>query len=290
MIREKESRAVAGLPMLVILLVGIIAGGVVIVQGARQEAAWIVAGGVALVVVAAFLTLGLFVINPGEARVLQLFGAYVGTVKTPGMGWVNPFYTARKLSIRLRNFETASRLKVNDLDGNPLEMTAVVVWKVVDTAQASFQVDNYEHFVTVAAEAALRKLAMSYPYDSHDDKVTSLRGSPAETAAHLRTEVQERLDQAGVEVVEARISNLSYAPEIAQAMLRRQQAAAVIAARQMIVEGSVGMVEMALARLSQHNVVQLDEDRKAAMVSNLLVVLCSESNTQPIINTGTIYQ
>ena len=290
MIREKEIRAVKGLPMLVVLLLVALAGAGAIAYGARQDDGWMIAGAVATLVLTTFLTLGLFVIDPGEARVLQLFGAYVGTVKEAGLQWVNPFYSAKKLSVRVRNFETASRLKVNDLDGNPIEMSAVVVWKVVDTAQAIFQVDNYEHFVTVAAEAALRKLAMSFPYDSHDDSRTSLRGSPVETAAMLRTEMQERLEMAGVEVIEARISNLSYAPEIAQAMLRRQQASAVIAARQMIVEGSVGMVEMALARLSQHNVVQLDEDRKAAMVSNLLVVLCSESNTQPIINAGTIYQ
>jgi regulator of protease activity HflC (stomatin/prohibitin superfamily) len=290
MIREKEIRALPGLPMLLVLLLAMLGGVAMGVLGVNQRDGWLIGGGLALGVLAAFLTIGLFMIDPGQGRVLQLFGAYVGTVKTPGMGWVNPFYSARKVSLRLRNFETANRLKVNDLDGNPIEMSAVVSWRVVDTAKAVFQVDNYEHFVTIAAEAAVRKLAMSYPYDSHDDSRLSLRGSPTETAAQLRTEVQERLEQAGVEVEEARISNLSYAPEIAQAMLRRQQASAVIAARQMIVEGSVGMVEMALARLSQHNVVQLDEDRKAAMVSNLLVVLCSESNTQPIINTGTIYQ
>ena len=190
----------------------------------------------------------------------------------------------------MRNFETASRLKVNDVDGNPIEMSAVVAWKVVDSAQAVFQVDNYERFVTVAAEAAVRKLAMSYPYDTHEDHQLSLRAHPNEIGEHLRKEMQERLAVAGVEVLEARISNLSYAPEIAQAMLRRQQAGAVIAARQKIVEGSVGMVEMALERLSRKNIVQLDEERKAAMVSNLLVVLCSESSTQPIINTGTLYQ
>jgi regulator of protease activity HflC (stomatin/prohibitin superfamily) len=290
MILEKETRALPGLPMLLLLLLANLGGVAMVVMGVDGKDGWLIGEGVGLAVLASFLLLGLFMIDPGQGRVLQLFGAYVGTVKTPGLGWVNPFYTAKKVSLRLRNFETASRLKVNDLDGNPIEMSAVVSWKVVDTAKAVFQVDNYEHFVTIAAEAAMRKLAMSYPYDSPDDSRLSLRGSPTETAAHLRTEVQERLEQAGVEVVDARISNLSYAPEIAQAMLRRQQASAVIAARQMIVEGSVGMVEMALARLSQHNVVQLDEDRKAAMVSNLLVVLCSESNTQPIINTGTLYQ
>jgi len=236
------------------------------------------------------LLFGLFMVNPNEAVVLQLFGAYVGTVKAAGLRWANPLYAKKRVSLRVRNFETASRLKVNDSDGNPIEMSAVVVWKVVDSAQAVFQVDNYEKFVTIAAEAAMRKLAMSYPYDSHEDHQLSLRGSPNEIADHLRREVQERLAVAGVEVLEARISNLSYAPEIAQAMLRRQQAAAVIAARQKIVDGSVGMVEMALERLSQKNIVQLDEERKAAMVSNLLVVLCSESATQPIVNAGTLYQ
>lgn len=233
---------------------------------------------------------GLFMVNPNEARVLQLFGEYVGTVRMPGLRWANPFYTKRRVSLRVRNFETQSRMKVNDVDGNPIETSAVVVWRVVDTAQATFEVDDCAKFVTVAAEAALRKLAMSYPYDAHEEGQVSLRGNPAEITEHLRTEMQERLTLAGVEAIEARISTLSYAPEIAQAMLRRQQASAVIAARRLIVDGSVGMVEMALERLSQKNIVQLDEERKATMVSNLLVVLCSESSTQPIINTGTLYQ
>jgi regulator of protease activity HflC (stomatin/prohibitin superfamily) len=255
------------------------------------------AGGVGLQVMAAALGFlafvglaGLFMVNPNEGRVLQLFGEYVGTVRAPGLRWANPLYTKRRVSLRVRNFETQSRMKVNDVDGNPIEMSAVVVWHVVDTAQATFEVDNCERFVTVAAEAALRKLAMSYPYDAHEEGQVSLRGSPLEITEHLRSEMQERLERAGVEVLEARISNLAYAPEIAQAMLRRQQASAVIAARQKIVDGSVGMVEMALERLSQKNIVQLDEERKAAMVSNLLVVLCSENTTQPIINTGTLYQ
>jgi regulator of protease activity HflC (stomatin/prohibitin superfamily) len=230
-------------------------------------------------------------VNPNEGRVLQLFGQYVGTVRTPGLRWANPFYSKRRVSLRVRNFETQSRLKVNDLEGSPIEISAVVVWKVVDTAQATFEVDDYDKFVTVSAESALRKLAMSYPYDAHDEGAQlSLRGNPHEIAEHLRREVQERLEMAGVQVLEARISNLAYAPEIAQAMLRRQQASAVIAARQRIVDGSVGMVEMALERLSQKNIVTLDEERKAAMVSNLLVVLCSESPAQPIVNAGTLYQ
>jgi regulator of protease activity HflC (stomatin/prohibitin superfamily) len=195
------------------------------------------------------------------------------------------------VSLRVRNFETQSRLKVNDVEGSPIEISAVVVWKVVDTAQAAFEVDDCDKFVTVSAEAALRKLAMSYPYDAHDEVgQLSLRSSPHEIAEHLKQEMQERLEMAGVQVIEARISNLAYAPEIAQAMLRRQQASAVIAARQRIVDGSVGMVEMALERLSQKNIVTLDEERKATMVSNLLVVLCSEAPAQPIVNTGTLYQ
>jgi regulator of protease activity HflC (stomatin/prohibitin superfamily) len=291
MIREKPTSGVSGLAMLFALLAAI-AGSIVLFS----QAVALKNGGLSLLwglacLVAIVMLFGLFMVNPNEGRVLQLFGDYVGTVKRPGLRWANPFLTKKRVSLRVRNFETASRLKVNDVDGNPIEMSSVVAWKVVDTAQAIFQVDNYEKYVTVAAEAAMRKLAMSYPYDSHEDnQQLSLRGSPNEIGEHLRSEMQERLAVAGVEVIEARISNLSYAPEIAQAMLRRQQASAVIAARQKIVDGSVGMVEMALERLSKKNIVHLDEERKAAMVSNLLVVLCSESSTQPIINTGTLYQ
>ncbi|MEY2935024.1 MAG: hypothetical protein RL033_5773 [Pseudomonadota bacterium] len=283
MIREKRVGGVSGLTVLFAALV-LGALGVLAIKAALSAL-----GGVALAL--AFIALsGLFMVNPNEARVMQLFGRYVGTVREPGLRWANPFFSKRRVSLRVRNFETQSRLKVNDVDGNPIEMSAVVVWHVVDTAQATFGVDDYDKFTRTAAEVALRKLAMSYPYDTQDEGKISLRGSPNETSEHLRKETQERLALAGIEVIEARISNLAYAPEIAQAMLRRQQAAAVIAARQMIVDGSVGMVEMALERLSQKNIVQLDEERKAAMVSNLLVVLCSESNTQPIINAGTLYQ
>lgn len=286
MIREKATAGVSG--VLVLSIAGALAIGAVVLVAE--------AGGIELQVTAAALAClafvgvaGLFMVNPNEGRVLQLFGDYVGTVREPGLRWANPLFTKRRVSLRVRNFETQSRMKVNDVDGNPIEMSAVVVWHVVDTAQATFEVDNCEKFVTIAAEAALRKLAMSYPYDAHEEGQVSLRGSPLEITEHLRREMQERLERAGVEVLEARISNLAYAPEIAQAMLRRQQASAVIAARQKIVDGSVGMVEMALERLSQKNIVQLDEERKAAMVSNLLVVLCSENTTQPIINTGTLY-
>jgi regulator of protease activity HflC (stomatin/prohibitin superfamily) len=231
---------------------------------------------------------GLFTVAPNEARVLQLFGDYVGTVRKPGLRWANPLYTKHKVSTRVRNFES-SKLKVNDLDGNPIEIGAVVVWKVVDTAEAVFEVDDYNNYVHVQSEAALRNLATSYPYDSHDD-TESLRGTTAKIAEHLKQEIQERLARAGVEVLEARISHLAYAPEIAAAMLQRQQAGAIIAARQRIVEGAVGMVEMALEMLSAKHVVELDEERKAQMVSNLLVVLCGERGTQPVVNTGTIYQ
>jgi regulator of protease activity HflC (stomatin/prohibitin superfamily) len=232
---------------------------------------------------------GLFVVNPNEARVLQLFGSYVGSVKQPGLRFANPFYSKRRLSLRVRNFES-SHLKVNDIEGNPIEIAAVVVWRVVDTAEACFEVDNYENYLHVQSEAALRNLATSYPYDAHEEAKMSLRGSTAEIAEHLKQEIQERLNKAGVQVIEARISHLAYAPEIASAMLQRQQAGAIIAARTRIVDGAVGMVEMALERLDRQKVVELDGDRRAAMVSNLLVVLCGERAAQPVLNTGTLYQ
>ena len=231
---------------------------------------------------------GLTPVNPNEARALVLFGRYRGTVHEQGLQWVNPFTERRKISIRVRNFET-SNLKVNDFDGNPIEIAAIVVWKVTDTAEALFEVDNYENFVQVQAESALRNLATSHPYDAHIEGQVALRANQAEVADQLRQEIQDRLEKAGLSVIEARISHLAYAPEIANAMLRRQQAKAVIAARTLIVEGAVGMVEMALAQLSAKNVVTLDEERKAQMVSNLLVVLCSEHETQPVVNAGTLY-
>ncbi len=230
---------------------------------------------------------GMTPVNPNEARAVVLFGRYRGTLREQGLAWVNPFTLRPRVSVRVRNFETG-KLKVNDRDGNPIEIAAVVVWKVTDTAEALFEVDNYENFVAVQAESALRNLATSHPYDAHEDQV-SLRANPIEVAEQLKAEIQERLDKAGVQVIEARISHLAYAPEIANAMLRRQQANAVIAARTRIVEGAVGMVEMALEQLSSKQVVELDEERKAQMVSNLLVVLCSDHETQPVVNTGTIY-
>jgi regulator of protease activity HflC (stomatin/prohibitin superfamily) len=234
------------------------------------------------------LGFGFFVINPNEAKVLQLFGAYAGSVKSSGFKWANPLYTKRHISLRVRNFES-QKLKVNDNEGNPIEIAAVVVWRVIETAEACFEVDDYEHYVKVQSEAALRNMTTHYPYDAHQDDVMSLRGNTAEVAQKLKSEVQDRLARAGVEVIEARISHLAYAQEIAGAMLQRQQAGAIIAARQRIVEGAVGMVEMALEMLSRREIVELDNERKAAMVSNLLVVLCGERGTQPIINAGTIY-
>ncbi|MDQ3170164.1 MAG: SPFH domain-containing protein [Acidobacteriota bacterium] len=235
------------------------------------------------------LFFGFFIVNPNEAQVLQLFGAYAGTVKSSGFGWANPLFTKRRISQRVRNFES-QKLKVNDNEGNPIEIAAVVVWRVIETAEACFEVDDYEHYVKVQSEAALRNMTTHYPYDAHQDDVMSLRGNTADVAQQLKVEVQDRLSRAGVEVIEARISHLAYAQEIAAAMLQRQQAGAIIAARQRIVEGAVGMVEMALEMLSRRDIVELDNERKAAMVSNLLVVLCGERGTQPIINTGSIYQ
>jgi regulator of protease activity HflC (stomatin/prohibitin superfamily) len=244
---------------------------------------------VLVVVVAAVSLFGFFVVDPNEAKVLTLFGKYWGTVKQDGFHWANPLLKKRHITLRIRNFESTAS-KVNDLEGNPIEIAAVVVWKVTDTAEACFEVDSYEHYVKVQSEAAVRNLATQYPYDAHEEHHKSLRGNTLEIAEQLKTEVQERLAKAGVAVLEARINHLAYAPEIASAMLQRQQAGAIIAARQRIVEGAVGMVEMALDMLSKRDVVTLDNDRKAAMVSNLLVVLCGDRNTQPVVNTGTIYQ
>lgn len=243
----------------------------------------------ALVAIVVFICwFGFFLINPNEGKVLQLFGDYVGTCRDPGLRWANPFYSKHTVSLRVRNFES-SKLKVNDSHGNPIEIAAVVVWRVVDTAEAMFQVDDYENFVSIQSEAAVRNLATTYPYDQHEEGETALRSHAVQIADEMRKEIQDRLETAGVEVIEARISHLAYAPEIASAMLRRQQATAVIAARAKVVEGAVTMVQMALEQLRKQGVVDLDEERRAAMVSNLLVVLCSEHNTQPVVNTGTLY-
>ena len=274
-----------GLGMLALFLGGLILAVVIFVAAAAWESGPLVILAVFCLIGSILGLVGLFTVGPNEAKVLQLFGNYMGTVREPGLRWVNPFFSKRGLSLRVRNFES-ERLKVNDLAGNPIEIAAVVVWRVVDTAEALFHVDNYDNFVHVQSESALRSMALSYPYDAHQEGEISLRSHTAEVAEHLKTEIQERLSQAGVEVLEARISHLAYAPEIAQAMLQRQQASAIIAARQKIVEGAVGMVEMALQMLSHQNIVELDNEKKAAMVSNLLVVLCSERGTQPIVNAG----
>jgi len=293
MIREKEVRPVSGLAALLILLAALAGSIYMFVQTVmaldRGTGSiptlflWIFA-----IVLTFLLLLGLFTVAPNQGVVLQLFGRYIGTARVEGLRWTNPFYSKKKVSLRVRNFET-QRLKVNDLMGNPIEIAAIVVWQVVDTAEAVFEVDDYQNYVHVQSESALRSLATQYPYDAHEEGVMSLRANILEIAEHLKTEIQDRLAKAGVKVIEARISHLAYAAEIAAAMLQRQQASAIIAARQKIVDGAVGMVEMALARLDANNVVKLDDERKAAMVSNLLVVLCSERSTQPIVNTGSIY-
>ena len=286
-----DERALRGLSgwMLVFLIAAVLLGASCgLVMAARAAMPLVMLAMAVVLALDCALIAGLTVVNPNQAKVVTLFGVYKGSIKTPGFWWVNPLTTRRRLSLRVRNFESG-KLKVNDHDGNPIEIAAVVVWRIVETFEAVFNVDDYEHFVHVQTEAAVRILATTYSYDSHDDDQLSLRSSVVEITDRLRHEVQERLSKAGIEVIEARISHLAYAPEIAGAMLRRQQASAVIAARQKIVEGAVGMVEMALLEISRKGVVQLDEERKAAMVSNLLVVLCSESEASPVINTGTLY-
>src|SRR5262245_3049386 len=293
MTRERLRNGLPGIPVLLTALAALAGIVWLFVSGARHvgedgsPARLLTAIG--LIPLWVLLLKGFFMVAPNEAKVMQLFGDYAGTAKIAGLRYANPFYKKRKLSLRVRNFESG-QLKVNDSEGNPIEIAAVVVWRVVETAEASFEVDDYENYVHVQSEAALRNAATSYPYDSHEEHVVSLRGSTGAVAEHLKTEVQQRLDKAGVEVLEARISHLAYAPEIAAAMLQRQQAGAIIAARQRIVEGAVGMVEMALHMLSNKSIVTLDEERKAAMVSNLLVVLCGSKDPQPIVNTGTIHQ
>ena len=288
MIREKAAGNPTGYVPLVLGLGGVLLGVYMAFRLAQHGLPAVFL--TVLVFMASTLVLGgLFVVNPNEARVLQLFGAYVGTAREAGLRWANPFYSKKRISVRVRNFETG-KLKVNDASGNPVEIATVVVWRVVDTAEATFNVDDYKDFVHVQSEAALRNLATRYPYVTYEAEEKSLSVHIAEISAQLRTEIQERLEKAGVEVLEARISHLAYAPEIAAVMLRRQQAVAVVAAPTKIVEGAVGMVEMALESLSRRDVIHLDEERKASMVSNLLVVLCSEHNTQPVVNTGTLYQ
>jgi len=289
MFREKKVLTSSGWLMLLVLIavLALSVGGFVMSIRAQQVPLLVLSLLVLVVDVTCFA--GLQVVNPNEGQVVQLAGTYLGTLRDQGFFWVNPLTNRRRVSLRVRNFESA-KLKVNDHDGNPIEIAAVVVWKVVDTAEAIFHVDNYENFVHVQSEAALRNLATLHPYEPHEDGEISLRGSTAVVADLLRKEIQDRLSQAGVEVIEARISHLAYAPEIAGAMLQRQQAGAIIAARSRIVQGAVSMVEMALDELARKQIVELDTERKATMVSNLLVVLCSGQHTQPVVNTGTLYQ
>jgi regulator of protease activity HflC (stomatin/prohibitin superfamily) len=283
--QEREVATLPGLPVFLVAIVGLaldiwwfadtVKSGPPIVQ-------------LVLAALIVFCLFGLFIVQPNQAAVLQFFGKFVGVERKNGLRWANPFYSKRAISLRVHNFESG-KLKVNDLEGSPIEIAAVVVWQVHDAAEAVFNVDNYENFLHVQSEAALRQMATSYPYDLQEEHKIALRSHSTEINQHLQEEIQERLARAGVTVLEARVSHLAYAPEIAQAMLQRQQAAAIIAARTRIVEGAVSMVHMALEQLAQRGVVELDEERKAAMVSNLLVVLCGERGTQPIVNTGTLY-
>jgi regulator of protease activity HflC (stomatin/prohibitin superfamily) len=293
MIRERIRSTLSGWLMLPILILAPIVTTFWLIQevsAADRDAPtlmfWVA---LVLLIVELIMLAGFFVVNPNEAKVLILFGKYSGSVKQDGFHWANPLLVKKRISLKIRNFES-SKIKVNDHEGNPIEIAAVIVWRVVETAEALFEVEDYPHYVEVQSEAALRNLATHYPYDAYTEDQKSLRGNTAEIADLLQAEVQQRLAKAGVDVLEARINHLAYAPEIAHAMLQRQQAGAIIAARQRIVEGAVGMVEMALDMLSTRGVVDLDNERKAAMVSNLLVVLCGDKSTQPIVNTGTIYQ
>ncbi len=287
-IRERQVGSVSGIPFLFVLLAMLACAAFLFLTGIRYDYIPRILGGVGIFLATVFGLTGLYKVEPNQSAVLSLFGKYIGTVRTPGLRFNNPFYSKKKVSLRVRNFESG-RLKVNELDGSPIEIAAIVVWEVSDSAEAVFNVDSYESFVQIQSEAAIRAMATSYPYDQHEPDEISLRSHPTEISERLKVEIQDRLAQAGINVIEARISHLAYSPEIAQAMLQRQQAGAIIAARQKIVEGAVGMVEHALDELSGKGVVDLDEERKAAMVSNLLVVLCSDRATQPVVNTGSLY-
>ena len=288
MIRELVRRGMSGFQMLFIFLV-LLGINVWLFLGAlpSQQGGRLVLSAIFFVLLM-FLPPGFLVVHPNEAKALILFGRYHGSVKEPGFWWVNPFVVKKRISLRIRNFETA-RLKVNDAHSNPIEVAAIVVWRVVDSAEALFEVDDYENYVKVQSESAVRAMASSYPYDSHTAGEAALSSHAVEVADNLMRQLSERLAKAGVEVKEARLSHLAYSPEIAQAMLQRQQASAIIAARYKIVEGAVGMVENALDLLAQKDLLKLDDERKAAMVSNLLVVLCEERGVQPVVNTGTLY-
>jgi hypothetical protein len=289
MIREVEYKATPGLMVILVLVVGELITLAVFANGAQQDRPGQASLAIVLFILLTAVYKGIFVVNPNEAKVITLFGRYVGSEKRAGIWFANPFTARKRISLRVRNFET-TKLKVNDANSNPIEIGAIVVWNVVETAEALFEVDNYEEYVRVQSEAALRTLATHYPYDSHEEGGIALSTHIDEVSARLAAALKDRLHKAGVEVIEARISHLAYASEIAAAMLRRQQANAIIAARKKIVEGAVGMVEHALELLSKAEIVTLDEERKAAMVSNLLVVLCSDHDAQPVVNAGTIYQ
>jgi regulator of protease activity HflC (stomatin/prohibitin superfamily) len=288
MVREIDYKAPAGLVTLLFFILAIVVSVGAIITGANKDLDPMIIAGMIGVVVFSFCLAGIFVVNPNEAKVVTLFGRYVGSEKRAGIWWANPFTIRKRLSLRVRNFETA-KLKVNDSNSNPIEIGAIVVWKVVETAEASFEVDNYEQYVQVQSEAAVRALATHYPYDTPSKDEMALSTHIEEVSAALASALRDRLSKAGVEVIEARISHLAYAPEIAATMLRRQQASAIIAARAQIVDGAVGMVEHALELLSEKRIIELDDERKAQMVSNLLVVLCSDHDAQPVINAGALH-
>ncbi|ARF64016.1 MULTISPECIES: SPFH domain-containing protein [Streptomyces] len=295
-VREVTAHSIPGGLGLLLTVLGVFAGvglavvgGVVGADGNNAVGVPLLILGILLVIASFFCMSGVKMVAPGEARVIQLFGRYVGTIRADGLRWINPLTSSRKISTRVRNHETAV-LKVNDAYGNPIELAAIVVWKVEDTAQALFEVDDFLEFVATQTEAAVRHIAIEYPYDAHEEDGLSLRGNAEEITEKLAVELTARVKAAGVRIIESRFSHLAYAPEIASAMLQRQQAGAVVAARQQIVEGAVGMVEMALDRIAERDIVELDSERKAAMVSNLMVVLCGDRAAQPVLNTGTLYQ
>ncbi len=289
MTREFIRRAAPGLPVLFALLAAAVGGAWLIYSGITGRSIGTVVGGVLVVFSCLFLAAGLFTVEPNEAKVLQLFGTYKGTVRQQGLFFANPFFSKKRITLRARNFET-QHLKVNDKHSNPVEIAAIVVWRVIDSAEALFEVENVETYVMTQSESALRSLATKYPYDAHADGEFSLSVNPDEIATELSIQLTERFAKAGVEVIESRVSHLAYAPEIAGVMLQRQQASAMIAARTKIVEGAVGMVDMALTMVEARGMAKLDGERRAAMISNLLVVLCGERSAQPVLNTGTIYQ
>ncbi|RDD85239.1 SPFH domain-containing protein [Streptomyces parvulus] len=292
-VRENQAHSIGGGAALLLGLLGLLVGAGLIASATAISStggkAGLIIGGIAIAIAAFLAMCGLNMVAPGEARVVQLFGRYRGTIRQDGLRWVNPFTSRTKISTRVRNHETAV-LKVNDAYGNPIELAAVVVWRVEDTAQATFEVDDYIEFVSTQTEAAVRHIAIEYPYDAHDEDGLSLRGNAEEITEKLAVELHARVEAAGVQIIESRFTHLAYAPEIASAMLQRQQAGAVVAARRQIVDGAVGMVEAALARISEQDIVELDDERKAAMVSNLMVVLCGDRAAQPVLNTGTLYQ